>query len=145
MGGFLHNLAPFGTAANNCPAFRIIMQKKDGWGVWRMGYLDNRFRKRERKSRRNYAIDDRLLQRLIDLTSVYEVSVSELVNVAITRLVETENVALYKRSEHENSVIRTFFICESNLSGLEVLRSKFGLSIFMLVNIAIRNLIEEKE
>ncbi|WP_195985537.1 hypothetical protein [Clostridium sp. D33t1_170424_F3] len=90
-------------------------------------------------------IDDHLLQRLIDLTTVYEVSVSGLVNTAIARLVETENMTLYKRSECENSVVRTFFIYESNLTGLEILRSKFGLSVFMLVNIAIRNLVEEED
>lgn len=89
-------------------------------------------------------IDDRLLQKLIDFTSVYDVSVSELVNSAISHLIETEKMALHKRSAHDISVVHTFFIYESNLVGLEALRSKFGLSIFMLVNIAIRNLVEEE-
>ena len=110
-----------------------------------VNYLDSQFHKRENKYRRNYEIDDSLYGKLEYLSTVYEATVADLVNASIEHLIETENINLYKKSEDSISVVHTFLIRESNLTGLENLKEKYGVSIYKLVNIAIKNVLDEYE
>lgn len=108
-----------------------------------MNYFDEKFNKREEKIRRNYEIEDQLYSRLEQLTKVYEASVTDLINACLERLVETESINLYGREESEILVTHTLLIRESNITGLEKLKEKYGVSIYKLVNIAIKNVLNE--
>ena len=101
------------------------------------------FRKREKKIRRNYEIEDSLYTRLEELSKVYDASVTDLINECLAHLIETENIVLYQKDDNELLVTHTLLVRESNLSGLESLKSKYGVSIYKLVNIAIRNVLSE--
>ena len=105
--------------------------------------FDDVFRKRENKFRRNYEIEDSLYSKLEELSKVYDASVTELINVCLSNLIETENVIVYQKDDNELSVTHTILVRESNLSGLENLKAKYGVSISKLVNIAIRNILSE--
>ena len=105
--------------------------------------FDNVFRKRENKIRRNYEIDDVLYSKLEELAKIYDASVTELINECLSNLIETENIVLYGKSGNELLVTHTLLIRESNLVGLEKLKDKYGVSIYKLVNIAIRNVLNE--
>lgn len=109
-----------------------------------MSYLSSRFYKRETKSRRNYEIEDTLYTELEQLASEYDASVSDLINAAISFLVETENIANYVKHPDEITVTHTVLIKQNNLAGLDRLKSKYDISIFKLVNIAIKNLIADE-
>jgi hypothetical protein len=50
---------------------------------------------------------------------------------------------LFLKTDSEISVTHTVLIRESNLSELEVLKEKYGVSIYKLVNISIRNVLNE--
>jgi len=106
--------------------------------------FDHIFRKRENKLRRNYEIEDSLYSKLEELSKIYDASVTDLINECLLHLIETENIRLYEKDPTEISVTHTLLIRESNLVGLEQLKGKYGVSIFKLVNIAIRNVLHEK-
>jgi len=105
--------------------------------------FEQAFKKREKKIRRNYEIDDSLYSKLEELSKVYDASVADLINECLSNLIQSENVQLYEKDRGVLPVTHTLMIRESNLSGLEKLKAKFGVSIFKLVNIAIRNVLNE--
>ena len=107
--------------------------------------FDHVFKKRENKLRRNYEIEDSLYSKLEELSQIYDASVTDLVNECLCYLIQTENIQLYEKDRTELSVTHTLLIRESNLSGLEQLKGKYGVSIFKLVNIAIRNVLNENK
>lgn len=104
-----------------------------------------RFYKRENMVSKTLNIDENLyceLERLSD--TVYDASISKLVNASIESLLNTEKVEIYKR-ECADQVARSFLIRESFLDGLYELKRKYMLSVNLLVNIAIRNAILEEK
>lgn len=111
-----------------------------------MSYFEARFYKREKLINRTLEIDELLYIELEKLSKeVYDASISKLVNVAIEEMINREDIRLYKREKDVFYVTRSFLIRSSFLDELYVLRDKYGISIRLLVNIAIRNaLIEEK-
>ena len=105
--------------------------------------FDKIFKKRENKIRRNYEIEDSLYSKLEEFSKIYDASVTDLINECLSNLIQTENIQLYVKNDSELSVTHTLLIKESNLTGLEKLKEKYGVSIFKLVNIAIRNVLNE--
>ena len=110
-----------------------------------MGYFDNRFRRREAKSRRNYEIDMDLHQKLKSLTQIYDATLSELLNACIEHLTNLENLVVYEKQKNLHPIISTYLIRESNLINLEDLKAAYGISIQRLVNLAIKNALIEWE
>ena len=108
-----------------------------------MSFLEKYYHRREKRSKRIYEIDDDLYSGLERLSEIYEASVTELVNAAIELIIKTENVALFQKEEAGLPVKHSLMIRESNLSGLDMLKDKYGVSIYKLVNIAIKNLLED--
>ena len=108
-----------------------------------MNFFDEKFDKKETKHRRTYNIENTLLTQLEKLTKIYDASIPDLINASIERLIATENMALYEKDKAEITPPYTLLVKESNLSGLENLKAKYGLSIYRLVNIAIRNMLHE--
>ena len=105
--------------------------------------FNHAFKKRENKIRRNYEIEDSLYSKLEELSKIYDASVTDLINECLSNLIQTENIKLYEKDKNEISVTHTLLIRESNLSGIERLKEKYGVSIFKLVNIAIRNVLND--
>ena len=107
-----------------------------------MSYF-NRFYKREKMVSRTLDIDEELYDELEYLSkNVYDASISKLVNAAIEGLIENENIRIYKRKRN-SYVSRSFLIRSSFLEGLYELKNKYRISIYLLVNIAIKNEIED--
>ena len=108
-----------------------------------MNFFDKKFDRKEKKYRRTYEIENTLFTELESLTEIYDASVPDLINACIEYLVATENMALYEKDKTEITPPYTLLIKESNLAGLENLKAKYGVSIYRLVNIAIRNMLSE--
>lgn len=107
-----------------------------------MSYLEQRYPKRAR-SKRKYIIDDKLYADLKALSETYEASATELVNAAMEFLIETENISLIAKEESNAMSEHSLLIRESNIVGFEKLKDKYGVNVGKLVNIAIKNLIED--
>ena len=108
-----------------------------------MNYLQTRFPKLDKKYRRNYDIEYSLFQELEAITSEYDATVSDLVNTAISYLIDTEDISIYKKPNNEITVTHTMLVYENNIKGLECLKEKYGIGTYKLVNIAIRNALKE--
>ena len=92
-----------------------------------------------------FYIDEKLYLELERLSKeVYEASISKLINVAIEDLIEKEKIEVYE-NKNRTCVTRSILIRESLLKGLSELKIKYGLSISMLVNIAVKNEIMEEQ
>ena len=74
----------------------------------------------------------------------YDASISKLVNISVEELVKTEKIQIYKR-KNNSYISRSFLLRESVLNGLYELKRKYRIPIYLLVNIAIRNVLIEEE
>lgn len=109
-----------------------------------MSYCSKFYRK-EKLISRTLEIDEELYNKLEFLSKkIYDASISKLVNAAIEDLIDTENVQIYKR-KNNSYVSRSFLIRDSLLEGLYELKKKYRVPIYLLVNIAIRNELEEED
>lgn len=106
--------------------------------------FDGKFRLREKMYRCNYEIADDLYYCLEEFAKRYDATVTGLVNACIENMVHADKVILYEKRDDELLVKHTLMIRESNLIGLERLKEKYGVSIYKLVNIAIRATLEER-
>lgn len=105
----------------------------------------SRFYKKEKLVNRSLDIDEELYGELEYLSkNVYEASISKLVNASIEKIIETEEIQLYER-KNKSYVSRSFLLRESLIDGLYDLKEKYGISICLLVNVAIRNAILEEK
>lgn len=104
----------------------------------------SKFYKKEKLISRTLEIDEELYNQLEFLSKeIYDASISKLVNAAIEDLLETEDIQIYKR-KNNSYVSRSFLIRDSLLEGLYELKKKYRVPIYLLVNIAIRNELEEE-
>lgn len=104
----------------------------------------NRFWKREELLKKTIEIDNSLYEELNRLSKeVYQTSTNQLINACIEELVKTRNVKLYERKDGELSIQHSLLIRESLFKGLEEMRDKYNLSIYKLVNISIKNALED--
>lgn len=104
-----------------------------------------KFDKKEKVIPRTIEIEDDFYLILEKLSKeIYDASINKLVNAAIENLIKKENIQTYKRGD-KIRLTRTFLLRESVLKGLYELKKKYGLPIYLLVNIAIRNALIEEE
>lgn len=110
-----------------------------------MGAFD-RFWKREPLLKKTIEIDDNLYEKVTELSKkVYHTSTNQLINGCIEELLKTKNIKIYEKENDKLPVQHSLLIRESLFNGLEDLREKYNLSIYKLVNIAIKNAIEEQK
>lgn len=110
-----------------------------------MGTFD-RFWKRDKLLKKTIDIDNSLYEKLNELSkTVYHTSTNQLINACIEELLNTKNVKIYEKPEGEITDQRSLLIRKSLFDGLEELRDKYDISIYKLVNIAIKNAIDEIE
>lgn len=101
--------------------------------------------KREELISRTLDIDEELYYKLEFLSKErYDASISKLVNISVEELVKTEKIQIYKR-KNNSYISRSFLLRESVLNGLYELKRKYRIPIYLLVNIAIRNVLIEEE
>ena len=108
-----------------------------------MSYFE-KFDKKEEIIARTIEIDCRFYEMLEKLSNEkYDASINELVNASIEMLIKNEKVENYDK-RNSIRITRTFLIRKSLIDGLNDLKQKYGIPLYLLVNISIRNaLIEE--
>ena len=96
---------------------------------------------------------DELVQKTIEIESglydeieflcenVYDTSVSKIINACIDELIETENVKLYPKESNELFTKHSIILRKSSLNNLEKLKDKYGISVYKLIHIAIKNVL----
>lgn len=110
-----------------------------------MGAFD-RFWKREELLKKTIEIDNSLYEKLEELSkNVYQTSTNQLINACIEELIKTKNIKIYEKPEGELSIQHSLQIRASLFDALEEMRERYNLSIYKLVNISIKNAVEEIE
>ena len=96
---------------------------------------------------------DKLVQKTIEIKSglydeieflcenVYDTSVSKIINACIDELIETEDVKLYPKEANELFTKHSIILRKSSLNNLEKLKDKYGISVYKLIHIAIKNVL----
>lgn len=104
----------------------------------------DRFYKREKLVSRTIEVEESLYKELEKLSkNVYEASVNKLVNASIEHLLKKEQIDFYVAKDTKY-IARSFLIKKSFLDELYNLKSKYRISMYHLINIAIRSaLIDE--
>ena len=98
---------------------------------------------------------DELVQKTIEIESglydeieflcenVYDTSISKIINACIDELIETEDVKLYPKESNELFTKHSIILRKSSLNNLEKLKDKYGISVYKLIHIAIKNVLIE--
>lgn len=98
---------------------------------------------------------DELVQKTIEIESglydeieylcknVYDASVSKLINACIDELIKTQDVKLYPKENDELFTKHSLILRKSSLKNLEKLKDKYGISVYKLIHIALKNVLKE--
>ena len=96
---------------------------------------------------------DELIQKTIEIESslydeieylcenVYDASISKMINACIDELIETEDVKLYPKESNELFTKHSIILRKNSLNELEKLKDKYGISVYKLIHIAIKNVL----
>lgn len=110
-----------------------------------MGAFD-RFWKRDNLLKKTIMIDNSLYETLNEIAkNKYQTSTNQLINACIEELIRTKNIKIYAKEKGELSIQHSLLIRETLFNELENMREQYNLSIYKLVNIAIKNALEEME
>lgn len=110
-----------------------------------MGAFD-RFWEKGNLLKKTIVIDNTFYEKLNELAKTkYQTSTNQLINACIEELLKTKKINVYVKPKGEISEQRSLLIREELFEGLEQMRDKYHLSIYKLVNIAIKNALEEIE
>lgn len=110
-----------------------------------MGAFD-RFWRKDNLLKKTIVIDNSLYERLNEIAkTTYQTSTNQLINACIEELIKTKNVKIYAKEKGELSIQHSLLIRETLFNDLEKMRDQYNLSIYKLVNIAIKNALDEIE
>ena len=77
--------------------------------------------------------------------NVYDASISKIINACIDDLIEKENIKLYQKENDELFTKHSVLLRKNSLDNLYLLKEKYGISVYKLIHIAIKNVILELE
>ena len=104
----------------------------------------DRFYNKDVIIQKTFEIETSLYDKLEFLSeNVYDASISKLVNSCIGDLVETEDIKLYAKNGSELYTKHSLLIRRYSLNNLENLKLKYDISVYKLINIAIRRVLDE--
>lgn len=110
-----------------------------------MSILD-RFWERDELIQKTFEIESSLYDQVEHLSNnVYDATISKIINACIDYLIETEDVRLYPKENNELYTKHSLILRKSSLDNLEKLKSKYGMSVYKLINISIRNVLIQME
>lgn len=108
-----------------------------------MGAFD-RFWRKEPLTKKTIEIDSDIYDKITELSeNKYDASASKLINAAIEELIKTEEIKIYERKVGSIQIKHSLYVRESIITGLDKLKEKYQLSIYKLVDIALRNALSE--
>lgn len=110
-----------------------------------MSILD-RFWKHDTLIQKTIEIESNLYDKIEYLSeNVYDASISKIINACIDDLIEKENVQLYTKEDNELFTKHSIILRKKSLDNLNLLKEKYGISVYKLIHIAIKNVILELE
>mgnify|MGYP000869873204 FL=1 len=103
-----------------------------------------RFWKKDDLIQKTFEIESNLFDEIEYLSeNVYDASISKIINACVDYLIETENIKLYPKNENELTTKHSIILRKYSLDNLDKLKNKYGISIYKLINIAIKNVLDD--
>lgn len=111
-----------------------------------MSNVEKLYKKENYRIRKTINIEEGLYSRLKDVVeNDYDTNFSKIINVCIEKLLEQKEIKYYHKPVGEKLAIRTFMIRKENKEGLEKIRHKRGIPVSRLINIAIKEFLDEHD
>ena len=102
-----------------------------------------RFWKRDKLLKKTMVIENDLYEKLNELArDVYQTSTNQLINASIEEIIRTKDIKVYSNNA---GVQHSLLIRESLFNELEKMSQEYQIPIDKLVNVSIKNAIEEIE
>lgn len=89
-------------------------------------------------------IDDSLYKKLMKFTKKnYDATFSQVVNICIEEYIAKNKPSFYEKPELENVTYRSIMIRKENLTDLQKMHKKTGISVTRLLNCAVKEFLEK--
>lgn len=112
-------------------------------GVY-MSAIDRLYSSTNKTIKKSINIDDSLYKKLMRFTKKnYDATFSEVINVCIEEYVYENKPYFYEKPENETVTYRSIMIRKENLSNLQKLHKKTGISVTRLLNCAVKEFLEK--
>ncbi len=108
-----------------------------------MNVLD-RFWKKSELVQKTIEIESSLYDKVEYLAdNVYDASASKIVNACIDELIEKENIVIYPKEDNELFTKHSLILRQNSLDNLNKLKEKYGISIYKLIHISLKNVLDD--
>ena len=112
-------------------------------GVY-MSAIDRLYSSTNKTIKKSINIDDSLYKKLMRFTKKnYDATFSEVINVCIEEYIYENKPYFYEKPENETVTYRSIMIRKENLSNLQKLHKKTGISVTRLLNCAVKEFLEK--
>lgn len=111
-----------------------------------MNAISKLYKKENYTIQKSINIEDGLYTRLKEIIDKeFDATISEIVNACVEDLITNGDVKYYAKPEGEIVIYRSIMIRKDNVEGLNRINRETGISVTRLINIAIRNFLENFE
>lgn len=112
-------------------------------GVY-MSAIDRLYSSTNKTIKKSINIDDSLYKKLMRFTKKnYDATFSEVINVCIEEYIYENKPYFYEKPENETVTYRSIMIRKENLSNLQKLHKKTGISVTRLLNCAVKDFLDK--
>ena len=109
-----------------------------------MSAIDRLYPINNKTIKKTINIEDSLYNRLMKFTqNNFDATFSEIINVCIEEYVERDKPSFYEKPKLETVTYRSIMIRKENLSNLQKMYKKTGISVTRLLNCAVKEFLEK--
>ena len=109
-----------------------------------MSAIDRLYSSTNKTIKKSINIDDSLYKKLMKFTKKnYDATFSEVINVCIEEYIYENKPSFYEKPENETVTYRSIMIRKENLSNLQKLHKKTGISVTRLLNCAVKEFLDK--
>lgn len=121
---------------------QMVVERVVG-GVY-MSAIDRLYSSTNKTIKKSINIDDSLYKKLMKFTKKnYDATFSEVINVCIEEYIYENKPYFYEKPENETVTYRSIMIRKENLSNLQKLHKKTGISVTRLLNCAVKEFLDK--
>ena len=111
-----------------------------------MSAIDRLYPINNKTIKKTINIEDSLYNRLMKFTfKNYDATFSEIINICIEEYIERDKPSFYEKPKMETVTYRSIMIRKENLSNLQIMYKKTGISVTRLLNCAVKEFLERYE
>ncbi len=108
-----------------------------------MSAIDRLYKKNNSTVQKSINLEDKLYTNLKQIVeNEYDATISDVINACIEDLISSGNVKYYAKPEGEITIYRSIMIRKENVKALNKITKETGISLTRLVNIAMKEFLD---